>query len=154
MSSRGPIRRELSAGAVLVRRMRGRNWVAVTRPRGKPPGTWTLPKGLVEPGEPAADAALREAAEETGVSARIACKLGDVRYVYTWEGDRVFKVVSFFLALGSRGRIGELPDGMEVEVAEARWLPLDEAVDSLAYPGERDMAERARAALAQEPHDR
>ena len=54
------------------------------------------------------------------MSGRLGPKLGDVRYVYTWQGERVFKVVSFFLAHARAGRIGELPAGMEVEVAEAR----------------------------------
>lgn len=127
--------------------MRGRWWFAATRPRGKPAGTWTLPKGLVDDGEGAAKAALREAAEETGVTGEVAQKLGDVRYVYTWEGVRVFKVVSFFLAHARSGRIGVLPAGMEVEVAEARWLPLDLGPAALAYSGEQEMAARALEAL-------
>src|SRR5437899_11066291 len=100
-------RRELSAGVVLVRRMSGRAWLAAVRPRGKPEGVWTLPKGLIAPGEKPADTALREAFEETGVDGRIVSKLGDIRYVYTWEGERVFKVVSFYLARAGGGRIGE-----------------------------------------------
>jgi hypothetical protein len=70
-----------------------------------------------------------------------------VRYVYTWRGDRVFKVVSFYLAHAVGGRIGALPPGMDVEVAEARWLPLADAPRLLAYRGERDMAEQAIAVL-------
>jgi 8-oxo-dGTP pyrophosphatase MutT (NUDIX family) len=146
------VRREISAGLVLVRRMRGRHWLAAVRPRGKPPGTWALPKGLVGHDESAAEAALREGFEETGVRARIVSKLGDVRYVYTWEGERVFKIVSFFLAQATGGRIGELPAGMELEVAEARWLPLGEAPGLLAYRGEREMAARALEALAEHGH--
>jgi 8-oxo-dGTP pyrophosphatase MutT (NUDIX family) len=131
--------------------MRGRQFVAAVRPRGKPAGTWALPKGLVGDSESAADAALREGFEETGVRPRLGPKLGDVRYVYTWEGERVFKVVSFFLARAVGGRIGELPPGMEVEVAEARWLPLADAPRLLAYRGEREMAERALEALGGDP---
>ncbi|HXG75236.1 MAG TPA: NUDIX domain-containing protein [Gaiellaceae bacterium] len=144
-------RRELSAGLVLVRRMRGRWWLAAVRPRGKSEGTWALPKGLVGRGESPAQAALREGYEETGVAARLGPKLGDVRYVYTWRGERVFKVVTFFLAHARRGRIGDLPPGMEREVVDARWLPLDHAPRLLAYRGEREMAERAAAALAAQP---
>jgi 8-oxo-dGTP pyrophosphatase MutT (NUDIX family) len=137
------MRREFSAGVVLVRSMRGRWWFAAVRPQGKPEGTWALPKGLVDRGEAPAQTALREGYEETGVAGRLEAKLGDVRYVYTWKGERVFKVVSFFLARAGRGRIGELPPGMEVEVAEARWLPLADGPQLLAYKGERDMAARA-----------
>ena len=91
-------RRELSAGVVLVRRMRGAYWFAAVQPRGKAEGVWALPKGLIDAGETPAETALREGFEETGVRARLEGKLGDVRYVYTWQGERVFKIVSFYLA--------------------------------------------------------
>ncbi len=96
-------RREFSAGLVLVRRMRGAYWLAAVRPQGKPEGVWALPKGLIDEGEGPAETALREGFEETGVQARLETKLGDVRYVYTWQGERVFKIVSFYLAHGVRG---------------------------------------------------
>jgi 8-oxo-dGTP pyrophosphatase MutT (NUDIX family) len=146
-------RRELSAGLVLVRRMRGRSWFAAVRPQGKPEGLWALPKGLIGRGERAPETALREGFEETGVTAALDEKLGDVRYVYTWKGERVFKVVSFYLAHAAGGRIGELPAGMEREVAEARWLPLREGPRLLAYRGEKDMARRALELLGEETGD-
>ena len=131
--------------------MRGRSWLAAVRPRGKREGTWALPKGQIDAGESAAETALREGFEETGVRPRLDSKLGDVRYVYTWDGERIFKVVSFFLARAVGGRIGDLPSGMEVEVAEARWLPLEDAPRLLAYNGEREMAERAIERIAERP---
>ena len=141
-------RREFSAGLVLVRRMRGRWWLAAVRPQGKREGVWALPKGLVDAGERPAETALREGFEETGLRSRLGPKLGDVRYVYTWEGERVFKVVSFYLGHATGGRVGELPPGMEREVADVRWLPLADAPRLLAYGGERDMAKRALETLA------
>ena len=143
-------RREISSGLVLVRRMRGCWWLAAVRPGGKPEGVWALPKGLVDRGESPSETALREGFEETGVRARLDAKLGDVRYVYTWKGERVFKIVSFYLAYATGGRIGELPPGMEIEVAEARWLPLADAPQLLAYKGEREMAEKAVEKLAED----
>ncbi|HEY2542102.1 MAG TPA: NUDIX domain-containing protein [Gaiellaceae bacterium] len=128
--------------------MAARPHVAAIRPQGKRPGTWVLPKGNVDPGESPAEAALREVREETGLQGRIVEKLGDVKYVYTWDGERIFKVVSFFLVRAGRGRIGEIEEAMRVEVAEARWLPLDEAPRLLAYGGERQMAAKARDRLA------
>jgi 8-oxo-dGTP pyrophosphatase MutT (NUDIX family) len=145
--SQSGMKREFSAGGVVVRRLRGRWWVAAIRPNGKPEGTWALPKGLIDPGETGAATAVREVGEETGLEARLEQKLGDVRYVYTWGGERIFKVVSFFLLRYTSGRIGDLPPGMEREVAEARWLPLEEAPSLLAYGGEREMAKRALASL-------
>jgi 8-oxo-dGTP pyrophosphatase MutT (NUDIX family) len=141
------VRREFSAGGVLVRRLRG-DWVmAAIRPAGKDPGVWALPKGIIGDGEPPAETALREVEEETGVEGRLVGKLGDIRYVYTWAGERVFKVVSFYLVRYSKGRLGDLPPATAHEVAEARWLPLDEAPQLLAYKGEREMAEKALASL-------
>jgi 8-oxo-dGTP pyrophosphatase MutT (NUDIX family) len=142
------MRREFSAGGVLVRSVRGREMVAAIRPQGRPDGVWALPKGLIDAGETAEQAALREVREETGVEGRSLGKLGDVRYVYTqtWgdeRGERVFKIVSFFLVRASRGRLGAIADEMRVEVAEARWLPLEDAPRLLAYKGEREMARRA-----------
>jgi 8-oxo-dGTP pyrophosphatase MutT (NUDIX family) len=119
--------------------------VAAIRPQGKPEGTWALPKGNLDPGEKPEETALREVFEETGVQGRLVEKLGDVKYVYTRRGGvRVFKVVSFYLVAAGRGRLGEIEERMKVEVAEARWLPLDEAPKLLAYGGEREMVAKAR----------
>ncbi|MFY9580210.1 MAG: NUDIX domain-containing protein [Gaiellaceae bacterium] len=128
---------------MVVRRLRGRWVLAAIRPGGRPEGVWALPKGLIGPGEGAEATALREVAEETGVEALPVEKLGDVRYVYTWAGERVFKVVSFFLFRYVRGRLGDIPAEHAHEVAEAKWLPLDEAPKLLAYKGEREMAAKA-----------
>ena len=145
--TREPVRREFSAGGVLVRSVRGRPVFAAIRPQGKREGLWALPKGLIGPGESAEETALREVLEETGVQGRPVEKLGDVRYVYTWAGERVFKVVSFFLLRAGRGRIGEIDEAMQIEVAEARWLPLEEAPRLLSYSGERKMAAKALESL-------
>jgi 8-oxo-dGTP pyrophosphatase MutT (NUDIX family) len=142
------MRREFSAGGVVVRRIRGEWRLAAIRPGGKPQGTWALPKGLVGPGEDPVATALRETHEETGLHGTLEGKLGDVRYVYTWAGERIFKVVSFYLVRAPRGRLGELPPAQSFEVAETRWLPLGQAPRLLAYKGEREMAERAAQVLA------
>ena len=77
------------------------------------------------------------------MQARLLGKLGDVRYVYTWKGERVFKVVSFFLFRYARGRLGDLPAAFRHEVAETSWLALTDAPHLLAYKGEREMAAKA-----------
>ena len=137
------MRREFSAGGVLVRRLRGMWQVAAIRPAGKPPGVWALPKGGIDPGESPGAAAVREVEEETGATGKLDRKLGDVRYVYTWDGEQIFKVVSFFLVRYSSGRLGAIAPEFEHEVAEVRWLPLGDAPRLLAYAGERDMAQKA-----------
>jgi 8-oxo-dGTP pyrophosphatase MutT (NUDIX family) len=139
------VEREFSAGGVLVKVIRGRPMVAAIRPQGKPEGTWALPKGNLDPGETPVETALREVREETGVEGRLVEKLGDVKYTYTRRGGpRVFKIVSFYLLRAGRGRLGAIDEAMRIEVAEARWLPLDEAPRLLAYGGEREMAAKAR----------
>ena len=119
--------------------------LAAIRPRGRKRPTWALPKGIIDSGERPEDTAVREVTEETAVEARLVTKLGDIRYVYTWSGERVFKVVSFYLLRYSRGRLGDIAPEHRVEVDEARWLPLEDAPKLLTYTGEREMAEKALA---------
>jgi 8-oxo-dGTP pyrophosphatase MutT (NUDIX family) len=142
--------REISSGGVVVRRLRGRWVLAAIRPNGKPDGVWALPKGLVDPGEKPDATAIREVREETGVDAELVHKLGDVRYVYTRGGERIFKIVSFYLLRYRGGRLGEIEPAMRREVADARWLPLEEAPRLLAYRGERQMADEALRSLAED----
>ena len=99
----------------------------------------SLPKGHPDGEESAADAALREVREETGVDATLVEKLGDIRYWYMRGGRRIAKVVSFFLLDYVSG---ELEDH-DQEVEHAEWMGLDEAARQLTYKGERDMAAAA-----------
>jgi 8-oxo-dGTP pyrophosphatase MutT (NUDIX family) len=143
------MRREFSAGGVVVRRLKAGWHLAAIRPGGKA-DVWALPKGLIGKGEGAAETAAREVSEETGLEGELVEKLGDVRYVYTWQGERVFKVVSFFLFRARRGRLGDIPPAHRHEVAETRWLPLADAPRLLSYRGEREMAEKARKLVPDE----
>jgi len=124
--------------------------LAAIRPAGKPAGLWALPKGRIDDGERGDATARREVAEETGAHGRSLGKLGDVRYWFVWEGERVFKGVSFFLIRYGGGRLGNVPEGFRHEIADVRWLPLDEAPQLLAYRGEQEMAERAMSRLAED----
>ena len=138
--------REFSAGGLVVRNMRGRPYLATILVKD---GTVrALPKGLIESGEKGAETAVREVREETGLSAELVEKLGDVKYWYVrkWsDGERVFKVVSFFLL---RYRSGSLRDYQRAEVDGAEWVPLADAPRLLAYRGERDMAKLALEKLS------
>jgi 8-oxo-dGTP pyrophosphatase MutT (NUDIX family) len=113
-----------------------------------------LPKGLVDPGEKALEAALREVHEETGIKASLVTKLADIKYVYvrTWsDGERVFKIVSFYLLRYESGRIDDISDAMRIEVARAKWVRLEEAPKLLAYRGEKQMARKAAEYLEEHP---
>ena len=152
--------REFSAGGVVLRHMQGRWWIAAIEPQGKrkpgdtEPSVLALPKGLIDHGEKAAAAAEREIREETGVEATLLGKLTDIKYVYvrSWgDGEKVFKVVSFFLFLYRAGKIGEISDDMRIEVHQALWLPLDEAPKRLSYKGERDAVKLAQKYVESHP---
>lgn len=105
---------------------------------------WSLPKGHVELGETTEQAAVREVAEETGISGRITARLGSVEYTFTAEGRRIHKRVHHFLM---EAVAGELSDA-DIEVTEVAWVPVDQMHGRLAYAGERRLAERAAQLLA------
>ena len=129
---------EISAGGVVVR---GDDVVVIVPTRRAADGrkVLALPKGHVDPGESAAQAAEREVREEAGVEARLVAQLGEVRYWYQRGGRRIPKLVTFFLFDYVAGEV----DDHDHEVEEARWMPLGEAARKLSYKGEREMVERA-----------
>ena len=104
---------------------------------------WSLPKGHIEAGETAEQAAVREVEEETGIIGRVVAPLGTIDFWFVAEDRRVHKTVHHFLlqALG-----GELSDS-DVEVAEVAWVPLDELESRLAYADERRLIRRATELL-------
>jgi 8-oxo-dGTP pyrophosphatase MutT (NUDIX family) len=155
--------REISAGGIVLRKLRGRWNIAVIEPHMSRPkksakssakprkqiassAVIALPKGAIDQGEKPEQTALREVNEETGLSADLLGKLADIKYVYVRQwGDRarVFKIVSFYLLLHRSGRIDNISPEMRIEVQRAYWLPLDEAPKALSYKGEREIAELA-----------
>ena len=100
---------------------------------------WSLPKGHIEAGESAEQAAVREVAEETGIAGRIVGRLGTIDFWFMADGRRVHKTVHHFLL---RAESGELSDA-DVEVSAVAWVPLDELAGTLAYEDERTLVARA-----------
>jgi 8-oxo-dGTP pyrophosphatase MutT (NUDIX family) len=139
---RGRRAREVSAGGVVVRD--GQVIVIVpTRRAADGSQVLCLPKGHLDPGETAEQAARREVREETGVEAELVGQLGEVRYWYRRDGRAVPKSVEFFLFSYLSGDTADHDD----EVVEARWIDLAEAQKALSYDGEREMVVLAAAAL-------
>jgi 8-oxo-dGTP pyrophosphatase MutT (NUDIX family) len=137
---------ETSAGGLVVDRREGLPPQAALIGRIDRRGRllWSLPKGHVEAGETAEDAAVREVMEETGITGRVVAPLGTIDFWFVAEGRRIHKTVHHFLlvALG-----GELSDE-DVEVEQVEWVPLDELTERLAYADERRLIEKVPELLA------
>jgi 8-oxo-dGTP pyrophosphatase MutT (NUDIX family) len=133
---------ERSAGGVVVR---GEETLVIVPTRRAVDGSRVLglPKGHIDPGESAPQAAAREVREEGGVEVELVQELGEVRYWYRRQGRAVPKSVVFYLFRYVAGD----PDDHDEEVEEARWMELGEAQRALTYPGEREMVGRALSAL-------
>jgi 8-oxo-dGTP pyrophosphatase MutT (NUDIX family) len=131
--------RETSYGGVVVR---GKD-VMVIVPRGRR-RILGLPKGGPQGDETPEQTTAREVREETGITATVRERLGQVDYSYRRGGRRVEKTVHFYLCEFERGDTAD----HDHEVDDARWMPLREARTRLSYPGERAMIARALSILA------
>ena len=129
---------ETSYGGVVVR---GDEMVVIV-PRGRR-RVLGLPKGGPMEGETPEQTAAREVREETGITARVRERLGQVDYTYRRGGRNIAKTVHFYLCLFEAGDTAD----HDHEVDDARWMPLREARRRLSYPGERAMVERALSVL-------
>ncbi len=105
---------------------------------------WSLPKGHLEDGESAEDAAIREVEEETGIHGAIVATLGTIDYWFVTEDRRVHKTVHHYLLLAAGGELSDT----DVEVDEVAWVPVGELADRLAYAAERRLAQTAAGLLA------
>jgi len=99
---------------------------------------WSLPKGHVEPGETAEQAAVREVAEETGIRGRVIAPLGSIDFSFMADDRRVHKTVHHFLLLAEGGELSR----DDPEVASVAWVPLDELDARLSYQDERRLLEQ------------
>jgi predicted NUDIX family NTP pyrophosphohydrolase len=148
-----------SAGILLFRHREGAPEVLLVKPGGpfwrkKDAGAWMIPKGMVEPGEKPAEAALREFEEETGTRlTAVPFRLATVRQAggkivdaFAVEGDldpTGIRSIDFEMEWPPRsGRMQRYP-----EVIEARWMPLRQAREMM-LPSQRPLLDALEGKLA------
>ena len=125
---------ETSAGGVIYRWRQGTAHVLLIRDRYQ---HWGFPKGHLEGAETAADAALREVAEETGLSElRLGPQLRTIDWYFRFRGRLIHKYCHFYLI--------ESPEGdtcpqVEEGITECVWLPLQQAIESISYDNAREV---------------
>lgn len=101
---------------------------------------WGFPKGHLEAGESSQEAAIREVEEETGIKSEIIQKIGQSKYVLTKNGEKIFKVVTIFLMKYLSGE----PTPQVGETSNVIWLPIEEALKKLTYPGDKELLRKAK----------
>jgi len=133
---RRPLRRveELSAGGLVLDRLApDASGALIGRLDRRGRLLWSLPKGHRESGETIEQTAVREVAEETGISGRVLARLGVIDFWFVAGGSRIHKTVHHFLMLAQSGELSD----EDVEVSEVAWVPLAEVGERLAYDDER-----------------
>ncbi len=132
-----PVVDEVSAGGLVVKVVDGVPFVAViARCNRSGRREWCLPKGHLEPGESAAQAAVREVAEETGITGRIVAALASIEYWFSSYERRIHKTVHHYLMEYVSGEVTVEGDP-DQEAEEAAWVRLDGVSHLLAYPNEK-----------------
>ncbi|WP_421735649.1 NUDIX hydrolase [Cellulomonas sp.] len=145
-----PVVDETSAGGIVVSRREGVHHAAVIARRNRAGRLeWCLPKGHLEGDETPEEAAVREIAEETGITGQVLRRLGVIDYWFSGDDRRVHKVVHHFL-LGATGGSLSVEGDPDGEAEEAAWIPVAELHGVLAYPNERRLAEAALVVLVGE----
>lgn len=135
-----PIKRQVSSGGVIFRNLNNDIEVALVAVKNKT--VWCLPKGIIDNKEKPEVTALREVKEETGLRGEVCDKIGQISYWYfsKEEKSRIHKIVHFYLLRYVNGST----EDHDYEVDDARWFPIDEAMDKLSYKGEREILQKAK----------
>ena len=132
--------REISAGVILFRRAPEPHYLLLHYGSGH----WDFPKGHIETGEDAEQAARRELKEETGISE--VCFVDGykqtLRYFFRQKGIGIFKIVIYYLAETDQSEIS-----LSHEHIGFDWLSYDAAMERLTFKNSRDLLAKAQARL-------
>ncbi|OGE26324.1 hypothetical protein A3C26_02875 [Candidatus Daviesbacteria bacterium RIFCSPHIGHO2_02_FULL_39_12] len=128
------MKREFSAGGIVFN---SKGQVLVTQHSQNK--HWSFPKGLIDPGQTSEQAAVREVKEEGGVEAEIIGKVGYSKYVYTLNGEKIFKVVTYYLMKYKSGDIAD----HDFEVSDLGWFEPEEALKKLTFSQDKELLKKA-----------
>jgi len=128
------MKREFSAGGIVFNE---KGQVLVTQHSQN--SHWSFPKGLIDPGQTSEQAAVREVREEGGVNAEIIDKVGYSKYIYTLNGEKIFKVVTYFLMKYVKGNIKD----HDWEVSDIGWFSPGEALKKLSFNQDKLLLKKA-----------
>ena len=136
--SKPEARVERSSGGVVARRIEGSvHFLLIKDPYGR----WGLPKGHLEDGESPEEAAVREVGEETGLDQlEVGPSLGTIDWYFRLKGDLIHKFCDYFFMASADG--DPRPE-VEEGITECLWLPVQEAISTVAYDNARRVVERA-----------
>jgi len=136
-AGRGRVRTALAAGGVVLRA--GSDGPEVVLAGRDADRTWGFPKGTPDRGESIEETALREVREESGLDVRIIESLGTMEYWFAVGGERIHKIVHFFLMEATGGDTSR----HDHEYDQVRWVGADEARRMLTFDSYRAILERA-----------
>ncbi len=128
------MKREFSAGGIVFN---NQGQVLITQHSQNK--HWSFPKGLIDAGQTTKEAALREVREEGGVEAEILDKVGYSKYVYTFNNEKIFKVVTYFLMKYISGNI----EDHDFEVEESGWFSPEDALKHLSFSQDKTLFKKA-----------
>lgn len=129
------MKREFSAGGIVFN---DKGQVLVTQHSQNK--HWSFPKGLLDhPEQTMAESALREVKEEGGIEAEILDKVGYSKYVYSFNGEKIFKIVTYFLMKYTSGDIKD----HDFEVSEAGWYTPEDALKQLTFSQDKVLLKKA-----------
>ena len=137
--TRGRAQQETSAGGVVYRLADGHPLFLLIRDSYQ---NWGFPKGHLESGERAEEAALREVREETGIE-NVAMRgtIETIDWYFRFRGRLIHKVCHFFLM--ETGQAATSPQHAE-GITACQWVAYDAAQTAISYANARLVLHRAQ----------